>query len=175
MRALVSLGALLIAACGAAAPPPPSALADGDEPEEAAPPAAFSGHGALTLRSMPPSPEVGEASPPLYAELEADGSVVGTRCGATRFTDEGTLEREGTVVARIVDGGIARADGSTTGWHLEDGALVVTGGGRFTMAGATITPSDEQLPAVQVQPTDADPRVALALLATLLVCDDAGP
>jgi len=77
MRAL-ALASLLIG-CGAAAPhtaPPPTPTTTTTTA------ARFADHGPITLRSRAP-----EAQPPFYAELAADGSVTGTRCGATRFTD----------------------------------------------------------------------------------------
>lgn len=175
-RGLVAL-ALLAGACGASPPPrddrPPTT-------EQAAPPQPppFAGHGPLVLRSVPPTASVGTAQPPLYAELAADGSVTGTRCSATRFTDEGSLEREGTPVAHVesdAEGLVVRGEGDAPGWTIRGSVLIAGGAARFELAGGTIAPGDPELPAVGVVPPDADPALALALFATLLVCDDVGP
>lgn len=162
MRAL-ALCAWLIG-CGAAtphtAPSPPTTTTTT--------PARFAGHGPVTLRSR-----TAVTQPPFYAELAADGSVTGTRCGATRFTDEGVLEREGAAVARVSDAlAIETADGTPTGWRIEGDGL--TGSG-FTLASGVITASDAEVPAISVDPVTSESTLVLALFATLLVCDDAGP
>jgi hypothetical protein len=142
--------------------------------ETAPPPAThvapFAGHGALVLRSRSP-----EAQPALYAELAEDGSIAGARCGASRFTDEGALEREGVVIARIDDGDAVLADGTALGWRIDQGTLITAGETRFTLSEGTITPSDTELPTIEVVPAGAPAALTLSVFALLLVCDDVGP
>ncbi len=163
----------LVLGCGAAAPRASTPPADPPPPAVVAPPAPFAGHGPLVLRSRSP-----ERQPPLYAELTADGSVTGTRCSATRFTDEGTLERDGAPVARALADGDGFTISTATdplGWRITTTTLTTGGDTRFTYADGTITSGDAELPVVLVDPADADPSLVLALFATLLVCDDVGP
>lgn len=180
MRAIACM--VLLVGCGAAAAPVVERPhAEPTPPPSVAPGPRFAGHGALVLRTLAATPADARRadSPPLYAELAADGSMTGTRCGATRFTDEGVLEREGVPVARVMRDGdalaIETADGTSLGWRIEGNTLVTGGSTRFTSAGGTITPSGASLPAVTVAPTSTDDALALAVLATLLVCDDVGP
>lgn len=179
-RPAISLLALVALGCGStpahvASPPPET------EVVVAPPPPPFAGHGALTLRSVAPTraAAITGAQPPLTAELLADGAVTGTRCGATRFTDEGALEREGTVVARVVRDGdaliVESGDGTALGWRIEASALITRGETRFTIDAGRISPSDAELPAVNVAPATTPDTVALAFFAALLVCDDVGP
>lgn len=174
---------VLLAACGAAAheerstfepPPPASTIADA--------PALFAGHGALVLQSEP-SP----TRPAFYAELAPDGAITGTRCGATRLTEDGRLEREGHVVAAITregDGFGVHAGERDLGWRIGNEAISETqmratmttvSDTRYTAFAGTITPSGAQLPTISFDPPDGNESLALALFATLLVCDDVGP
>lgn len=170
---------LVLVGCGAAAPPIVEPVQQADAPMPQAP--LFAAHPALTLRSIAATATAARRaeSPRLYAELAADGSMTGTRCGATRFTDEGVLEREGAAVARIVRAGdalaIETAEGVALGWHIVDGTLTGAGDTRFTIASGTITPSDPELPAVTIEPATTPDSLALAVFAALLVCDDLGP
>lgn len=172
--------ALVLAGCGAAAPPvadPPSPSPP--PPSTAAPP--FAHHGALALRSIASTDAVARAGTqaPLYVELEEDGTIVGARCGATRMSDEGVIEREGTPVARVVadDGGFAivLADGTASGLAIAGDTMTTSGATRSGLAEGRITPSDPELPAVEVVPPETEPTLALALLGLVLVCDDLGP
>jgi hypothetical protein len=171
----ISLALSLALGCGAAAPQTTTTARTPatDPPAPVAPLAPFAGHGPLVLRSRSP-----ERQPPLYAELTADGSVTGTRCSATRFTDDGTLEREGAPVARVdpdEDGFVISTPNDPLGWRIDEATLTTRGDTRFTYADGTITSTDAELPVVLVDPADADPSLVLALFATLLVCDDVGP
>jgi len=77
------------------------------------------------------------------------------------------------VVARVSDAlAIETADGTPTGWHVEGDALIGSG---FTLASGAITSSDAEVPAIAVDPATSENTLVLALFATLLVCDDAGP
>jgi hypothetical protein len=163
--------ATLLAACG---PTPPRVAAPSVEHDDASPAPIFASHGAVTLRS-----ESTDAGAPFHAELSADGSITGTRCGATRLSDDGALEREGAVVARVVEQGdelaILAADDRDTGWHIAGDVLSASGETRFHASATGIRADDPQLPTIAVDPPTTSPRVALALFAALLVCDDLGP
>ncbi len=143
--------------------------------------APFAGHGAFVLRSVPATDAVARAGTqaPLYVELDVDGSLVGARCGATRMTDDGALEREGELVARAVeaDGGFAIVlpDGAASGLAIVGPTMTTSGPTQWVLESGRVTPSDAELPAVEVVPPDTEPTLALALLGLVLVCDDVGP
>jgi hypothetical protein len=160
---------VVLIGCGSAAPPvetpPPATQADAPAP-------LFASHGPITLRSSDTT------RPPFVAELMADGTVTGTRCGATRLTDDGSLERDGTVVARVIEHGDALtvlAGDHDTAWRIEADVLTAGGVTRFTRSTSTITSSDPQLPSIAIDPPTAPSRLALGFFASLLVCDDAAP
>lgn len=151
----------------ARADPPPE-----DPPLEAP---IFAGHGAVMLRS-----ESARDEPPLYAELAASGAITGTRCSASRLTDDGVLERDGTPIARIVAerGGLSvqLPDGTPIGWRIVGQALSTSGTTGFvaTGSGQITAPGDPELPSVAFTPP-SEHTLALALFAALMVCDDVGP
>lgn len=173
--------ALAMTGCGAtAAERAPDRTAPSPPPPQEAP-APFARHGALSLRSIAATDAVARAGTqaPLYVELETDGTIVGARCGATRFTDDGVLEREGTPVAQLApdDGGFAIVlpDGHPVGLAIAGATMTTNGATRFVLEGGRITPSDAELPALEIVPADAEPTLALGLLGLVLVCDDVGP
>lgn len=172
MRFALSLALALLVGCGSA--PPPLASHPAPEHHEAtiAPPR-FASHLALTLRS-----DSTATSPPLYAELGADGSITGTRCGATRFTDEGALERDSVVIASVRrddDGLAVYAGDRDTGWRIADRQLSTSAETRFELATDTIMSDDPQVPPVRIDPPTAPHDFALVFFAELLICADLGP
>jgi hypothetical protein len=172
--------AITLASCGAAAPPVTTTTTPA-EPTPVSPPATFAGHGPLTLRSIPATTSTVRASTQVtfYAELAPDGGVTGTRCGATRFTDEGVLEREGESIARVDRDGdalVVRAGtGDAPGWRIEGDRLLAPGATPFAVERGSIVPGDTDLPEIALSPADTSATLALAFFATLLVCDDVGP
>ena len=170
------LASALTLACGAA-PRPVETVHDEPASTAAAPPPIFATHGAVVLRSSPPSPSMSQ--PPLYAELAADGAITGTRCGATRLTNEGVLEREGEIIALVIgDSGALRVEnaaGRDLGWSIVGSTLRTGGDTRFVIASGVIAPTDPELPSIAVDPPATPDALALGLFATLLVCDDLAP
>jgi hypothetical protein len=171
------LGSLLLGACGASPAPPPEL-----PPEhvmttpELAPPIALT-LGMLSLRSSAASAE----SAPMTAEMVDDaGHLTATRCGATSLSADGILRRDDEIVVRFepaADGFLLR-DGTGRDTHLvlrADRIETASGELRFRRDGSSIVSPDSEVPSVEITPPSANLDTALALFATLLVCDDLGP
>lgn len=181
------LVAFLLSACGSAArattPAPTTPVAEAEAPSP--PPTLLLTLGQLTLRSVEPaaaSPAPPrELRPPMYAEMVNDaGGLTGTRCGATSLSADGVLRRDDEIVARL--------EATAEGLVVRDGAgrdalLVVrehriesaSGELRFRRDGSSIVSPDAEVPSVEITPVSANLDTALALFATLLVCNDLGP
>ncbi len=117
----------------------------------------------------------------MTAELLDDaGHITGTRCGATSLSARGVLRRDDAIVARLerTESGLTLWDGAGNDTHLvlRDHRIESTEGElRFRVEGSSIVSPDAEVSAVEILPASADQDTALALFATLLVCDDLGP
>jgi hypothetical protein len=112
--------------------------------------------------------------------LDSTGQLTGTRCGATSLSADGVLRRDDEIVARLspTEDGITILDGAghDTLLVIRDHAIhSSTGELRFRQDASTITSPDAEAPTVETTPATADPATALALFATLLVCNDLLP
>ena len=169
------LVSLLLTACGAATqslPVPAGEVVDASDAGPAAP--LFAATRALSLRASR-----GRDQPPFTIELAEDGAIALTRCGATRLSREGVLERDDGPVARVVRDAerllLLLPDGRPTGLFIEGSTLFGRGDARFMIAADQIIASDAELPAITVDPSGSDATLALALLGLVLVCDDLSP
>jgi hypothetical protein len=177
---------LLLTSCGGARPPAPAPIA-APEPETvevaSAPPAPIAlTLGMLTLATRPSaSSSTRETRPPVTAEMVNDaGELTGTRCGATSLSADGVLRRDDQIVAQLspTADGFALLDGEGHDTHLvvREHRIVTTSGElRFRRDTDVIVSPLGDVPATEITLRGGTAETALALFATLLVCNDLGP
>ena len=180
MKRALALVVVLSACAGASAHTEP--MEARASPDEAPPPRGLSFvREPLSLRSVSAVDTARESQPPAFVEmLDAQGTLTGTRCGASSFSEDGVLRREDVMVARLAPRDdhavILGTNGAETGLELRAREITAAGGeSRFHIEGNLIVPSDTEAPRVEILPAGASVEMALALFATLLVCNDLGP